>query len=678
MGQKVSAGLSRHGKTSDREASSSSTRAKRGDDQPSSVHPIKAYSGIIRIQLEEAEMQFKDRWFACVSLGQQTFRTAKSSQTDKPVWKSEKKIALEENGPRIARISVFETNRLSKNNLVGYCEVDLSNALNSGTDYQGKKRELYDPNTKAKIVGTITLGYTTEDRLETERSFARRLLSIMDADESGELSLQEFCELIKAFGNKASTREIEELFIKADTNGDGKVSADELAQLLAEYQEQSGLMSRCPVCGEKLGRSSNPTDDVIHISLCFDEGSGYQTMSGGFLTEKQASYGWMFKLSEWAHVSSYDIGLKEGSNSSHILVFDRRTMRLEEELIDSKIVLAMRAIYQSRLGLTLIDKGTKELLLNLSNKQGVHMSSRESSKEIPEFIEFFQDRINVDEFKYPVESYKTFNEFFIRELKPGVRPIQFENNDHVAVCAADCRLMVYKSSDEAKRFWIKGRKFSVKGLLGDEILANDFEGGSLAIFRLAPQDYHRFHMPISGVIGKNIIIPGHLYTVNPIAVNSKYCNVFTENKRVVNVIISKEFGKMAFVAIGATMVGSINFTKDEGDRVKKGEEFGYFAFGGSTVICVFQKGAIDFDEDLVANSERSLETLVYMGTSLGISTAMSVEDMATTPRPTIRNSVVGLDNEIGRKGIRASNSFNARGTDLGDVDEDESEESSSS
>ncbi|MCO5590555.1 hypothetical protein L7F22_044526 [Adiantum nelumboides] len=553
------------------------------------------------------------------------------------------------------------------------CPPFTNSDVKQGPDYKAKILELYDPTTKAKIVGTISLGYAIEDRLETERSFARRLLSIMDADESGELSLQEFRELIKAFGNKVSTREIESLFIKADTNGDGKVSADELAELLAEYQEKSGLMNRCPVCGEKLGQS-NSVDDVIHISLCFDEGSGYQTMTGGFLTEKQASYGWMFKLSEWAHISSYDIGLKEGSNSSHILVFDRRTMRLEEELIDNKIVLAMRAIYQSRLGLALVDKGTKELLVNLSVKQGLHMSSPESAKEIPKFIEFFQDRINVDDFKYPVESYKTFNEFFIRELKPGARAIMCEDKAHVAVCAADCRLMVYKSVDEAKRFWIKGRKFSVKGLLGDEVLANDFEGGSLAIFRLAPQDYHRFHMPINGVIGKNIMIPGHLYTVNPIAVNSKYCNVFTDNKRVVNVIISREFGKVAFVAIGATMVGSINFTKNEGDRVKKGDEFGYFSFGGSTVICVFQKGAIDFDEDLIANSERSLETLVFMGMSLGVSTAISVQDMATTPRPTIRQSVVALDNEIAKKGVRASNSFNARDFTLGDTEEDDVEE----
>lgn len=189
--------------------------------------------------------------------------------------------------------------------------------------------------------------------------------------------------------------------------------------------------------------------------------------------------------------------------------------------------------------------------------------------------------------------------------------------DDIAVCAADCRLMAFKNIEDSLRFWIKGQKFSIQGLLGKEINSSTFINGSLVIFRLAPQDYHRFHVPVSGTIEKFVNIPGNLYTVNPIAVNSKYCNVFTENKRVVSIISTTEFGKVAFVAIGATMVGSITFSKKEGDYVKKGDEFGYFSFGGSTVICVFEKGAIQIDEDLLANSSRSLETLVSVGMKLG-------------------------------------------------------------
>ncbi|RWW65680.1 hypothetical protein BHE74_00026998 [Ensete ventricosum] len=423
---------------------------------------------------------------------------------------------------------------------------------------------------------------------------------------------------MNAFGNQVAATKTEDLFKQADKNGDGVVDMDELATLIAVQQENEPLINSCPVCGESLGKFDK-LNDMIHMTLCFDEGTGNQVMTGGFLTDKEASYGWIFKLSEWAHVSSYDIGLRSGSSASHILVVDRRTKGLVEEIIDGKIVLSMRAIYQSKVGLTLINTGVKDLLQNISEKQGKQMNSHESAKDIPKFIEFFNGQLKMDEAKYPIEYFKTFNEFFIRELKPGARPIAYTERDDIAICAADCRLMAFNSANESLRFWIKGRKFSIQGLLGKDTCSSAFVDGSLVIFRLAPQDYHRFHVPVSGTIESFVDIPGYLYTVNPIAVNSKYCNVFTENKRVVSIISTSEFGKVAFVAIGATMVGSITFTKKEGDYVHKGDEFGYFSFGGSTVICVFEKDAIQIDEDLLSNSERSLETLVSVGMRLGIS-----------------------------------------------------------
>ncbi|RWR90202.1 phosphatidylserine decarboxylase proenzyme 2 isoform X2 [Cinnamomum micranthum f. kanehirae] len=561
------------------------------------------FSGIALIQIIRAEMKFKDRWFACVSLGERTFRTDKSDHTDKPVWKSEKKLVLEKNGPHIARISVYETNRLSKNNLIGYCEVDLVEVLSRDSDYDFEVLDLVDPSSSKTVVGTISLSCSVEDPIETEKSFARRILAIVDYNEDGMLSLSEFTALIDAFGNQVAAGKKEELFRKADKNNDGVVSMDELVDLLAAQQEEESLIANCPVCGETLG-SLDRLNDIIHLNLCFDEGTGNQVMTGGFLTDKQASYGWFFKLSEWARVSSYDVGLRSGSSASHILVFDRRKQRLVEELIDGKIVLSMRAIYQSKVGLTLISAGAKELLQSISEKQGKRMNSPESAEDIPKFIEFFQDQINATESKYPIEHFKTFNEFFIRELKPGARTIAYEERDDIAVCAADCRLMAFRSIDDGLRLWIKGRKFSVEGLLGKEICNSAFSHGTLVIFRLAPQDYHRFHVPVSGIIEQFVDIPGCLYTVNPIAVNSKYCNVFTENKRVVSIISTAEFGKVAFVAIGATMVGSITFSRKQGDYVRKGDEFGYFSFGGSTVICIFEKDAIEIDEDLLKNTPK--------------------------------------------------------------------------
>ncbi|KAF3504306.1 hypothetical protein F2Q69_00041108 [Brassica cretica] len=104
------------------------------------------------------------------------------------------------------------------------------------------------------------------------------------------------------------------------------------------------------------------------------------------------------------------------------------------------------------------------------------------------------------------------DEFFIMELKPGARTMAYMNRDDVAVCAADCRLMVFQSVEDSTRFWIKGRKFSIRGLLGKNVNRNVFLDGSLVIFRLAPQDYHGFHVPVSGVIEKFGDVSRCLYT----------------------------------------------------------------------------------------------------------------------------------------------------------------------
>ncbi|KAL7205930.1 hypothetical protein ACSBR2_018780 [Camellia fascicularis] len=598
------------------------TSGSNSNHQHSKLLDAEDFAGIALTTLISAEMKFKDKWLACISFGEQTFRTDVSDHTDKPIWNSEKKFLLESNGPHVARISVFETNRLSKNNLVGLCDVDLFEFLTQDSDSDIDRFDLLDPSSPDMVVGSISLSCSVEDPIETEKGFARRILSIVDYDGDGKLSFSEFSDLINAFGNQLAADKKEELFKAADQNGDGVVSMDELAILLAIQQEKEPLINCCPVCGENL-EDSDTLNNMIHLTLCFDEGTGNQVMTGGFLTDKQASYGWMFKLSEWAHFASYDVGLNSGSSASHVVVFDRKTKRLVEELIDGKIVLSMRAIYQSKLGLGLMDKGAKEILQSISEKQGKKMNSSESAKDIPKFIEFFKDQINLADVKYPLEHFKTFNEFFIRELKPGAKSIACMERDDVAVCAADSRLIAFINVEDSLRFWIKGRKFSIQGLLGTEICSTAFMDGSLVIFRLAPQDYHRFHFPVSGTIENFVDIPGCLYTVNPIAVNSKYCNVFTENKRVVSVISTRDFGKVAFVAIGATMVGSITFTKKKGDHVQKGDEFGYFSFGGSTVICMFEKDTIMIDKDLLANSARSLETLVSVGMTLGVSTKKS-------------------------------------------------------
>ena len=156
----------------------------------------------------------------------------------------------------------------------------------------------------------------------------------------------------------------------------------------------------------------------------------------------------------------------------------------------------------------------RRLLKSLSIKQGLKYDSPESARDIPAFIEFHQ--LNVNEMLDPIDSFKNFNEFFYRKLKPDARPVESPDDPYRLVSAADCRLMTFETVSDATKLWIKGREFTVGRLLGDNYKADfsRYEGGALAIFRLAPQDYHRFHTPVDGKVGKMTYIAGEYYTVN--------------------------------------------------------------------------------------------------------------------------------------------------------------------
>lgn len=175
---------------------------------------------------------------------------------------------------------------------------------------------------------------------------------------------------------------------------------------------------------------------------------------------------------------------------------------------------------------------------------------------------------------------------------------------------------------------MKGRHFTLRKLVRDPVLASALgPSPALAIFRLAPQDYHRFHAPTTGKLVHVKRIPGEYYTVNPQAVNERL-DVFTANTREVLSLEARVGGPgdtsdddqrtviAAVVAIGALLVGSIGWDKKPGEWVEKGEGLGYFKYGGSTVVCVFPKG-VSWDEDLLKNSEDGLETLVRTGEKIG-------------------------------------------------------------
>jgi phosphatidylserine decarboxylase len=178
---------------------------------------------------------------------------------------------------------------------------------------------------------------------------------------------------------------------------------------------------------------------------------------------------------------------------------------------------------------------------------------------------------------------------------------------------ADGRYLVYPKFD---RFFVKGQEFGLEAFLQDPVLSRRFSDGAMVVARLCPVDYHRFHFPCSGVALKPRLINGPLYSVSPIALK-RWVQILSENKRVVTEVDTEKFGTMLYVEIGATAVGTIRQTFVPNAQVEKGQEKGYFEFGGSCVVLLFEKNQIRFDEDLVQNTKNGFETLCRFGTSLG-------------------------------------------------------------
>jgi phosphatidylserine decarboxylase len=241
------------------------------------------------------------------------------------------------------------------------------------------------------------------------------------------------------------------------------------------------------------------------------------------------------------------------------------------------------------------------------------MNARASRGKVLPFISHY--RLKAEHFADSPDTYKSFNEFFYRKLKPGARPIAPEQN--VAVFPADGRHLGFQNIHEAEGIFVKGAKFELLRLCGgNEELAGRYREGSIVLSRLCPVDYHRFHFPVSGTPARPVLINGALYSVNPLALK-KNINYLTENKRYYTVIQSNEFGPVLMFEVGATCVGSVEFTFSPGVAIRKGDEKGYFKFGGSETILLFEPNRIQLAEDLLAQSKIGRELYAWMGDSMG-------------------------------------------------------------
>jgi len=242
---------------------------------------------------------------------------------------------------------------------------------------------------------------------------------------------------------------------------------------------------------------------------------------------------------------------------------------------------------------------------------------------IKAFIKQYQ--IDMTEAQYEEPShYKSFNEFFTRPLKDGLRPIATEEN--IIAHPVDGKISQLGDIQDDRLIQAKGHDFSLQTLLGgEEQTAAAFQGGKFATIYLAPKDYHRIHMPVDGTLKQMIYVPGDLFSVNPLTAQN-VPNLFARNERVV-AIFETEIGPLAMVLVGATIVASIEtiwsgtvtppagkkvFSWDyptEGDNkisLKKGEEMGRFKLG-STVILAWPQQAAEFLEGQIP------ETVTRMG-----------------------------------------------------------------
>ncbi|MDZ7774894.1 MAG: phosphatidylserine decarboxylase [Bacteroidales bacterium] len=245
----------------------------------------------------------------------------------------------------------------------------------------------------------------------------------------------------------------------------------------------------------------------------------------------------------------------------------------------------------------------------VSTIYGSMMDHSSSAKKIAPFIEDFDIDMSIAQ----QQEFKNFNDFFTRKLKDDARPVDTSSN--IVVSPADGKILAYADISNSD-FIVKGYRFDVFSFLDNSNLAQKYDDGALLIIRLAPPDYHRFHFPVSGYVSANKKIEGYYYSVNPIALRKK-AEIFCLNKREYTVISNPLFGGVIMAEVGATMVGSIKQTF-EGSFAYKGEEKGYFEFGGSTIVLLFEKGKIDIDDDLLINTAKGYETTVKMGERIGV------------------------------------------------------------
>lgn len=242
-----------------------------------------------------------------------------------------------------------------------------------------------------------------------------------------------------------------------------------------------------------------------------------------------------------------------------------------------------------------------------SRKCAKVLDSRYSKLYIRRFIR----KNEIDMSEYVNRRWRSFNDFFIREIRPEARPLNMDPKALISPC--DCLFSAY-TINSGCRFTVKGASYTVETLLQNRELADKYAGGMCLIFRLMPDNYHRYIYPDWGTKDGNTFIQGKLHTVRPVA-QGKY-RVFATNSREYTTLHTRNFGDVVFMEVGALMVGRIK-NHHQTHEFARGEEKGYFEYGGSTIIMLIKRGAARLDGYLTGCIDTGFEKDLKVGMRIG-------------------------------------------------------------
>jgi len=566
---------------------------------------IRSWTDVLQITIKKAKNKgpMAAEEYVAVEFGAQCFQTKTVKNTDQePTWNQSSFFFVNDQNSNDSQIklSVLAKDIKANDNLgTGYLSMDEVFAKCKGGETLQSVVKLksipvtsdrgltkFDPaeeSDEVEVWGSLEVELKLTSREKVEEGFFAALVKMLDANKDGIIDRDEAEGMFAALGLN---------FDALDQDHDMKLNEEEVIRALNDVGvQQSDMIMQC-----------------MALYLHGDMGDDWQKhlMTG--------------------------VTLKPGANSKTLKIRDRATGLVVQEFIPQYVQWALKLLYDNKVNRKMVkSKAVISVLTKASAKKGVGMDSEKSAGDIAAFVK--QHSLNTKTLAKPLSEYKTFNDFFARGLKVDeCRPLADPEDESVIVSPADCRMMVWDTIFDSTTVWIKGASFTLENLLGPntKVDLKKYEGGSFAIARLAPQDYHRFHYPIGGKVINIEHIDGALYTVNPIAINREV-DVYTENKRAIIEIDGGKNGGCVMFAIAATMVGSYTLFRteaedpttqqpiplEEGDEVKRGDVAGEFRFGGSTVLMLFEPNRVKWSEDIQRNVQVKFETLLQVRTRIG-------------------------------------------------------------